>query len=329
MSRGGAHGFLEDRPGQRLQGLEILKWGTQHDPDASYIKRWLPELGSLPATIAREPWRLGLHRGSRAHAANDPPSDIRPAPTGRFQVNKETLAAVTSMGFEQSEAAIALYRTWEDPEAAIALLLLSERDEGEQQDASEEDDLQRAISLSLQDAESNRRSDGVATQGNDDDVELISATETPAGRQSSAGGIAAAAAGGSSYGSFRYGYDYPQPIIQPVSLMGTEEAEETARREQAKRDRLIAHTKRQRRGGAEPRGGRCRGGFDKPRWEDSKQRWPAQTPTAASGPKQREAGRSSNTGLPDRRNKCESSDRKRRWQERRGPTIPEETARGG
>eukprot|EP00438_Fugacium_kawagutii_P030066 Skav225589 [mRNA] locus=scaffold901:127370:130261:+ [translate_table: standard] len=48
-------------PADRLGSLEILKWGTQHDPDATYIKRWIPALSSLPSTVAREPWRLGLH----------------------------------------------------------------------------------------------------------------------------------------------------------------------------------------------------------------------------------------------------------------------------
>merc|ERR1719183_816799 len=53
-----------EAPRERLRGLEVLKWGTQHDPDATYIKRWLPELSQLPSTIAREPWRLGLNGGS-------------------------------------------------------------------------------------------------------------------------------------------------------------------------------------------------------------------------------------------------------------------------
>ena len=40
-----------------------------HDPDAVYVKRWLPELASLPPTLAREPWRLdpkGIRWASRS-----------------------------------------------------------------------------------------------------------------------------------------------------------------------------------------------------------------------------------------------------------------------
>eukprot|EP00747_Dinoflagellata_sp_TGD_P181631 gnl/TRDRNA2_/TRDRNA2_35522_c0_seq1.p1 gnl/TRDRNA2_/TRDRNA2_35522_c0~~gnl/TRDRNA2_/TRDRNA2_35522_c0_seq1.p1 ORF type:complete len:647 (+),score=62.58 gnl/TRDRNA2_/TRDRNA2_35522_c0_seq1:61-2001(+) len=45
-------------PGGKQQCLEILEAGIQHDPDAMYVKRWIPELSSLPTVIAREPWRL-------------------------------------------------------------------------------------------------------------------------------------------------------------------------------------------------------------------------------------------------------------------------------
>merc|ERR1719460_1929569 len=93
-------------PGERLRGLEILKWGTQHDPDATYIKRWLPELSSLPATVAREPWRLGL-----LDEANGPNADssLRDPPSGKFNVSKGPLQAVLAMGFDEKDAAIALY----------------------------------------------------------------------------------------------------------------------------------------------------------------------------------------------------------------------------
>jgi hypothetical protein len=40
------------------QCLEILEGGIQHDPEAVHIKRWIPELSSLPSVLAREPWRL-------------------------------------------------------------------------------------------------------------------------------------------------------------------------------------------------------------------------------------------------------------------------------
>merc|ERR1712019_316241 len=74
-------------------------------------------------------------------------------------------------------------------------------------------------------------------------------------------------------GGFRYGEDYPKPIIQPVSLVNTEEAEEEARREQAKRDEQILASKRRK-----VHGGRA---FNKPQWENSRQQRPAETPTAA------------------------------------------------
>eukprot|EP00438_Fugacium_kawagutii_P030067 Skav225590 [mRNA] locus=scaffold901:130854:134429:+ [translate_table: standard] len=44
---------------------------------------------------------------------------------------------------------------------------------------------------------------------------------------------------------FRYGVDYPKPMIQPVSLMNTEQAEDEARQHQSRRDSQIAASKRQ------------------------------------------------------------------------------------
>ena len=76
-------------PGECLGSLEILKWGTQHDPDALYIKRWIPELQSLPSTVAREPWRLGLN-GQTPSAGS---TGLRPAPTGQFSVSRQPLEA--------------------------------------------------------------------------------------------------------------------------------------------------------------------------------------------------------------------------------------------
>merc|ERR1712151_393847 len=119
------------------------------------------------------------------------------------------LEAVLAMGFNEKDAAIALYRTWDDPDAAVALLL---GENGAPQDVpdSEEEDLARAMALSLgDDAEGGDRTGGAADQQT------------------------------TLHGGFRYGEDYPKPIIQPVSLVNTEEAEEEARREQAKRDEQI------------------------------------------------------------------------------------------
>jgi len=75
------------------------------------------------------------------------------------------------------------------------------------------------------------------------------------------------------FGGFRYGVDYPKPIIQPVSLTNTEEQEQDSRREQAKRDHQIASSKRRR----ETRGS----SFNRPQWEQSRRQWPAETPTGA------------------------------------------------
>lgn len=47
-------------PRTQLQTLEALVWAAQHDPDATYTKRWLPELQALPAAAAREPWRVAM-----------------------------------------------------------------------------------------------------------------------------------------------------------------------------------------------------------------------------------------------------------------------------
>eukprot|EP00401_Gymnodinium_catenatum_P036178 CAMPEP_0117505152 /NCGR_PEP_ID=MMETSP0784-20121206/25228_1 /TAXON_ID=39447 /ORGANISM="" /LENGTH=734 /DNA_ID=CAMNT_0005300551 /DNA_START=29 /DNA_END=2234 /DNA_ORIENTATION=+ len=44
-------------PRTRLQTPEVVYWAAQHDPDAEYIKRWVPELASLSPANAREPWR--------------------------------------------------------------------------------------------------------------------------------------------------------------------------------------------------------------------------------------------------------------------------------
>lgn len=42
-----------EKPMQHLHTLEILVWGAQHDPDAEYIKKWVPELGSLEPSLAQ------------------------------------------------------------------------------------------------------------------------------------------------------------------------------------------------------------------------------------------------------------------------------------
>jgi len=59
----GGNGFREIgqpelQPCTRLQTVEIVFLSAQHDPDGSYIKRWVPELRCLPEGLpVREPWR--------------------------------------------------------------------------------------------------------------------------------------------------------------------------------------------------------------------------------------------------------------------------------
>ena len=38
--------------------FNIPKQSKDYDPNALYIKHWLPELSPLPGAIAREPWKL-------------------------------------------------------------------------------------------------------------------------------------------------------------------------------------------------------------------------------------------------------------------------------
>eukprot|EP00746_Dinoflagellata_sp_MGD_P165012 gnl/MRDRNA2_/MRDRNA2_94038_c0_seq1.p1 gnl/MRDRNA2_/MRDRNA2_94038_c0~~gnl/MRDRNA2_/MRDRNA2_94038_c0_seq1.p1 ORF type:complete len:790 (-),score=146.46 gnl/MRDRNA2_/MRDRNA2_94038_c0_seq1:208-2493(-) len=265
-------------PGERLRGLEILKWGTQHDPDATYIKRWIPELSSLSPTIAREPWRLGLLDSSDAPSSG---RGLRELPqNGKIKVNREALVMLTSMGFNEGDAAMALYRTWEDPDAAVSLLF-AEKEGGGSSGQDEEDDLQRAIKLSL--GESNQ-------EGSADKPICIDDDES-----------------GQKQAGFRYGETYPKPLIQPVSLRNTEEEEEKARQEQSRRDQQIASSKQR----------FSQSGFNKPAWENSRQQWPAETPTAArwsgKGKSDQREDRSrsgkGHKGYEGNRSKGESTDR--------------------
>eukprot|EP00928_Gymnodinium_smaydae_P050050 TRINITY_DN3366_c0_g4_i1.p1 TRINITY_DN3366_c0_g4~~TRINITY_DN3366_c0_g4_i1.p1 ORF type:complete len:769 (-),score=143.12 TRINITY_DN3366_c0_g4_i1:405-2711(-) len=260
--RGGAHGFNETAPGQRLQGLEILKWGTQHDPDATYIKRWIPELASLSATVAREPWRLGLRNNDGA--------------AGGSRVSPRALAAVVAMGFQEAQASAALRRAQGDPEVAVALLL-----GGEAEDAAdaEEEEMARAIRLSLgSEGATGAGNSPVDVDADDGDEALARAVQMSLEPSCAANGARSNEKPAASR-EFQYGVDYPHPIIQPVSLMNTEEMENTARVEQAKRDQQIALAKRRRTQGKGERSGG--NDFVKAQWEESKGRWPAETPTSA------------------------------------------------
>jgi hypothetical protein len=353
-SRGGAHGFLIDSPGHRLQGLEILKWGAQHDPDAEYIKRWIPQLASLPATTAREPWRLGLlDNGGRQAGPTDSDrasGNLRPVPSGQFEVSRGVLEQVVAMGFDQKSAAVALYRTREDPDAAVALLADGESEMAEQGSTLEEQEMAKAITLSLGGSTGGGTPTCIDVEDEDEDEDLnlalrMSLKCSEDGPVSSPQPQVPSAA---PHGGFRYGIDYPKPVIQPVSIRGIEEKEDEARRMQEQRDRQNATARR--RGTA---GGAGRQQFDKARWEGSKQQWPAETPTAAVAPGREEkqvegvagnggwrskggkgdnAVRSNESGKGGRSRKGswdgnkDNHERKRRWGAK--GNAPEETLRG-
>lgn len=120
----------------RLQTVEALKWCAQHDPDATYIKRWIPELAPLPASIAREPWRLelsgagveeargrsgGVLDGRIGEIGSAVPSAVTTPqaektdqagrngnPSKRFTISRRDLQEVMALGFAELDAAIAL-----------------------------------------------------------------------------------------------------------------------------------------------------------------------------------------------------------------------------
>ncbi|CAK0847503.1 unnamed protein product [Prorocentrum cordatum] len=262
--------LLMDAPGHRLQGLEILKWGTQHDPDAEYIKRWIPALKPLPSVVAREPWRLGLHEdggGPEAHGG-----ELRPPPKGKFEVSRTKVAQLVAMGFDDAAGAVALYRAWGDVDAAVALL--AEGDGAHAAGASDEDDdLARALQLSLEQPGQQ-------------------APSAPPGAPAPAG----AAARGGGAGAFRYGEDYPKPLIAPVSLRGTEESEAAARQAQAQRDRqnLAARAHGSGRGAGSSQGG-------------------GKGPPKGCGGRGGEAGKGSCAGKRGHAEGPGKGERKRRW----------------
>jgi hypothetical protein len=150
------------------------------------------------------------------------------------------------MGFGERDAAAALYRVWNDPDRAVRLLLGEEGEEEEDEDP----ELAEALKLSMQDS-----------NGGSDVVDLTS------------DGNEAKADDDPSKYTFRYGIDYPKPIIQPVSLHGTEESADQARKQQAERDRQVAASRR--------RNAQRYNNFDKDDWEVKKRQWPAETPTSA------------------------------------------------
>lgn len=55
---GGGPRYTLPRYSPYLMATQVLGWGRDHDPSAGYVKKWIRSLGSLPAELAREPWKL-------------------------------------------------------------------------------------------------------------------------------------------------------------------------------------------------------------------------------------------------------------------------------
>jgi len=55
---GGGPRYTLPRYSPYLMATQVLEWAREHDPEAVYIKRWLPQLRALPPELAREPWHL-------------------------------------------------------------------------------------------------------------------------------------------------------------------------------------------------------------------------------------------------------------------------------
>lgn len=69
-------------PRTRLQTPEVVYWAAQHDPDAEYIKRWVPELKDIEdACLAREPWRATGAGSAAPRVGTSAPE--RPPPVAR------------------------------------------------------------------------------------------------------------------------------------------------------------------------------------------------------------------------------------------------------
>lgn len=301
-------------PMSRLQTVEALKWCAQHDPDSTYLKRWLPELTPLSATIAREPWRVqlgsitaeeargrsgGVLDGRMGEIATAVPSAVtvpavakspaaappaRPGPNivpdGRFSVSRRDLNEVMALGFHELDAAMALKGS--SVTDAVAKLMAQNpqlcggcgflKDEGaadpsawhnwycyncwqdwggmpaDGKDEEEDAELQAALKLSMGEAP------GVSSADNENDVEAAMLAEAirlstlePSPEEHKETEIAGskAPAGfdpGSSFGGFVLGRDYPFPLLEPVSLRGSETIAAEAREAQKQRDATIAKT---------------------------------------------------------------------------------------
>jgi len=90
--------------GQRVNKFNMAKQAQQYDPQAEFIKLWVPEVASLPPTLAASPWSAGPELRKRAVEAGYPEPVFRPnysaeAKARTEQRNREEAAEVTSAGY--------------------------------------------------------------------------------------------------------------------------------------------------------------------------------------------------------------------------------------
>ena len=208
--------------------------------------------------------------------------DVKAAKAARLDVPRAAVEAVVAMGFGEAAATEALRRCGGDPDQAVALLVEGAPLEGDGDgprcgqcgasppeaqgraceadgawyceacwaawgsggDGDDEDEqLALAIQLSMQ---SESRGAGAGTQERAGSPSPgAAAPRVPGPRESAAREAMARDANRARVPvAFRYGVDYPLPVLPPVSIRGTEETADKARREQAKRDRQNAEARR-------------------------------------------------------------------------------------
>eukprot|EP00930_Biecheleria_cincta_P095588 TRINITY_DN87539_c0_g1_i1.p1 TRINITY_DN87539_c0_g1~~TRINITY_DN87539_c0_g1_i1.p1 ORF type:complete len:702 (+),score=76.14 TRINITY_DN87539_c0_g1_i1:145-2250(+) len=162
----------EKIPRGQQQCLEILEASIIHDPDATYIKRWVPELSELPTILAREPWRLS-------------PLGIQWAPKATSLRKMAFLRSFQASAVVQQDDA-ASHASGAKPSSGGNSFTALQRWRGL---------LSRCLSNLCA---------------------LVSGRVLPRHTLSSPH-------------RFRYGVDYPEPVIRPVSLMHAESAEARVR----------------------------------------------------------------------------------------------------